>query len=295
MRRTVFFIAVLLGTVFFLGCATTQPDRPVESEETADITVDLIPFSSEEKTVMHSSTSHISSVEEPIEHIKEIPSEPILKIIDADYAKVPLVRTSQHMADSGKPIRMDNEISAAPVQSALTYADLNNNSVIITADIIVYVAIMMVSLVIMIKKRKQLVEGIGSFVPAGNKSNQKKELPLTDKKQPINTITAVTHEYPVFTETYKKMSEEEPPQVHEPFMPAEQPLDMPVQQLDTWDSKKVRKPLSAASKKSPWKIRISVLGAALCLTAYGSWQMYQVISTVRATPLQWVLLVVVAQ
>ncbi|WP_177232329.1 glucans biosynthesis glucosyltransferase MdoH [Methylobacterium gossipiicola] len=72
-------------------------------------------------------------------------------------------------------------------------------------------------------------------------------------------------------------------------MPPEAPLAMPVQRLDAWDAADGHKPAVAHPK--PWLARIFVFGAAALLTAYGAYQMYEVVSVSGGTTaLQYVLL-----
>ncbi|MGI6245519.1 MAG: glucans biosynthesis glucosyltransferase MdoH [Pseudochelatococcus sp.] len=80
-----------------------------------------------------------------------------------------------------------------------------------------------------------------------------------------------------------------------PATPDEHPLAMPTQSLRRWRKDEERKPVAGgrvgASPVGIWLARIFVFGAALALTAYGAWQMYQVVSVSRTTVLQWLLLV----
>src|SRR5215210_5689622 len=76
----------------------------------------------------------------------------------------------------------------------------------------------------------------------------------------------------------------------EPGMPPEHRLDMPVQSLAHW-SKSEERPLAAPERaRAPWLARAFVFGGAALLTAYGAYEMYQVVSVSRTTALQWVLL-----
>ena len=75
-----------------------------------------------------------------------------------------------------------------------------------------------------------------------------------------------------------------------PAMPAEAPLAMPVQQLDSWQRSSLRK--AANSLPPPLVARFFVFGGAALLTAYGTFEMYEVISVSGgATALQYALLV----
>ena len=77
----------------------------------------------------------------------------------------------------------------------------------------------------------------------------------------------------------------------EPSVPPESRLDMPVQSLARW-SKMEKRPLAAPERaRAPWAARAFVFGGAALLTAYGAYEMYQVVSVSRTTVLQWVLLV----
>src|SRR5215218_5726721 len=73
-----------------------------------------------------------------------------------------------------------------------------------------------------------------------------------------------------------------------PAMPPEKRLDMPTQSLRHWSPVQTRGPVS--SHRPPWLIRLFVFGGALVLTAYGAYEMYQVVSVSRTTVLQWLLL-----
>ena len=74
-----------------------------------------------------------------------------------------------------------------------------------------------------------------------------------------------------------------------PAMPSEAPLAMPVQDLARWDRSRAHR---GRPGRTPWAARGFVFGAAAGLTAYGTWQMYEVISVSGGTtPLQYVLLV----
>lgn len=76
----------------------------------------------------------------------------------------------------------------------------------------------------------------------------------------------------------------------EPALPPEKHLDMPTQSLRRWSAAGER-PLQAKHLyRIPWLVRAFVFGGALLLTAYGAYEMYQVVSVSRTTVLQWVLL-----
>jgi membrane glycosyltransferase len=74
-------------------------------------------------------------------------------------------------------------------------------------------------------------------------------------------------------------------------MPDEHPLTMPTQSLLHWDKSHERVLERPHAFKTPWAARFFVFGAALLLTAYGAYEMYQVVSVSRTTLLQWILLV----
>ncbi|MET0743496.1 MAG: glucans biosynthesis glucosyltransferase MdoH [Microvirga sp.] len=73
----------------------------------------------------------------------------------------------------------------------------------------------------------------------------------------------------------------------EPAMPPESHLNMPTQSLRRWSRSEERAQVVRRSK--PWLARLFVFGGALLLTAYGTYEMYQVVSISRTTILQWVL------
>lgn len=75
----------------------------------------------------------------------------------------------------------------------------------------------------------------------------------------------------------------------ESVMPPEKHLDMPTQSLRRWSASEERKPLHAHPKLGTWLARLFVFGGGLLLTAYGTYEMYQVVSVSRTTALQWVL------
>ena len=75
-----------------------------------------------------------------------------------------------------------------------------------------------------------------------------------------------------------------------PAMPPENPLAMPVQALSRW-SRAEERPLAASDPyRAPWLARLFVFAGAAALTAYGAYEMYQVVSVSRTTVLQWLLL-----
>jgi membrane glycosyltransferase len=76
----------------------------------------------------------------------------------------------------------------------------------------------------------------------------------------------------------------------EPSMPAEMHLDMPTQSLRRWNAGEERRPVRPDALRTPVLARLLVFGGALLLTAYGAYEMYQVVSVSRTTILQWVLL-----
>src|SRR5919107_574506 len=72
-------------------------------------------------------------------------------------------------------------------------------------------------------------------------------------------------------------------------MPPEKRLDMPTQSLRHWSESEERKPLQQHPKLGTRLARLFVFGGGLLLTAYGTYEMYQVVSVSRTTVLQWVL------
>ncbi|HEY5796316.1 MAG TPA: glucans biosynthesis glucosyltransferase MdoH [Bosea sp. (in: a-proteobacteria)] len=77
----------------------------------------------------------------------------------------------------------------------------------------------------------------------------------------------------------------------EPATPPESRLVMPVQSFRRWDASERRRPAAPRAWKTPWLKRLFVFGGGLALTAYGAWEMYNVVSVSRTTSLQYVLLV----
>ncbi|HEV7258447.1 MAG TPA: glucans biosynthesis glucosyltransferase MdoH [Bosea sp. (in: a-proteobacteria)] len=77
----------------------------------------------------------------------------------------------------------------------------------------------------------------------------------------------------------------------EPATPPENRLVMPVQSFRRWNASDRRKPVVPQAWKTPWLKRLFVFGGGLALTAYGAWEMYNVVSVSRTTSLQYVLLV----
>ena len=75
----------------------------------------------------------------------------------------------------------------------------------------------------------------------------------------------------------------------ESAMPPEKHLEMPTQHLRRWSADQERKPLQRHPKLGTWLARLFVFGGGLLLTAYGTYEMYQVVSVSRTTALQWVL------
>ncbi|MFC5418273.1 glucans biosynthesis glucosyltransferase MdoH [Bosea eneae] len=66
---------------------------------------------------------------------------------------------------------------------------------------------------------------------------------------------------------------------------------MPVQSFRSWSASEGRKPAAPQAWRTPWLARLFVFGGAWALTAYGAWEMYNVVSVSRTTFLQYVLLV----
>ena len=77
----------------------------------------------------------------------------------------------------------------------------------------------------------------------------------------------------------------------EPATPPEEPLIMPVQSFRSWNASDRRAPADPRNWKTPWLKRLFVFGGGLALTAYGAWEMYNVVSVSRTTSLQYALLV----
>jgi membrane glycosyltransferase len=65
---------------------------------------------------------------------------------------------------------------------------------------------------------------------------------------------------------------------------------MPTQSLRRWSKEEERKPAAPQRYRTPWLQRLFVFGGGLALTAYGAYEMYQVVSVSRTTILQWLLL-----
>jgi membrane glycosyltransferase len=66
---------------------------------------------------------------------------------------------------------------------------------------------------------------------------------------------------------------------------------MPVQSFRSWKASDRRKPASPQLWTTPWLKRLFVFGGGMLLTAYGAWEMYNVVSVSRTTSLQYALLV----
>ncbi|AOO82432.1 glucans biosynthesis glucosyltransferase MdoH [Bosea vaviloviae] len=77
----------------------------------------------------------------------------------------------------------------------------------------------------------------------------------------------------------------------EPATPPENRLHMPVQSFRSWKASDRRKPAVPKLWTTPWLKRLFVFGGGMVLTAYGAWEMYNVVSVSRTTSLQYVLLV----
>jgi membrane glycosyltransferase len=86
-------------------------------------------------------------------------------------------------------------------------------------------------------------------------------------------------------------SEQRPVRRVEAATPPERPLVMPVQSFRRWNASDRRRPAAPSHWKTPWLKRLFVFGGGLALTAYGAWEMYNVVSVSRTTSLQYVLLV----
>jgi membrane glycosyltransferase len=77
----------------------------------------------------------------------------------------------------------------------------------------------------------------------------------------------------------------------EPATPPESRMTMPVQSFRAWKPSERRKPAAPQLWTTPWLKRFFVFGGGLALTAYGAWEMYNVVSVSRTTSLQYALLV----
>ncbi|MFC7400417.1 glucans biosynthesis glucosyltransferase MdoH [Chelatococcus sp. GCM10030263] len=73
-------------------------------------------------------------------------------------------------------------------------------------------------------------------------------------------------------------------------LPPERRLAMPTQSLRVWTAPERRQLVRPQRMSGCWLARLGVFGGAAALTAYGAWEMYQVVSVSRTTVLQWVLL-----
>ena len=91
--------------------------------------------------------------------------------------------------------------------------------------------------------------------------------------------------------TPAELRDTRPPQEPEPAMPPENGLDMPTQHLWRWTPDDERRFVAPHLYRTPWLARGFVFGGAAVLTAYGAYEMYQVVSVSRTTVLQWLLLV----
>src|SRR5215203_1848107 len=77
--------------------------------------------------------------------------------------------------------------------------------------------------------------------------------------------------------------EERPAQAPEPAMPAESPLPMPTQHLWRWSPQEERAFVAPQLYRTPWAARTFVFGGAAALTAWGAYEMYEVVSVSRTT------------
>ena len=73
----------------------------------------------------------------------------------------------------------------------------------------------------------------------------------------------------------------------QPALPPESPLAMPTQALSRFDEQTRRTPIN--THPSPIFYRILTFGGGLLLTAYGTFEMYRVVSVTSVTFLQWLL------
>ena len=70
-------------------------------------------------------------------------------------------------------------------------------------------------------------------------------------------------------------------------LPPENRLEMPVQSLRRFDTASIRKPIKPY--RTPFWARLFVFGLGLAITAWGTYEMYKVVSVGSVTVLQWVL------
>ena len=73
--------------------------------------------------------------------------------------------------------------------------------------------------------------------------------------------------------------------------PPEAPIEMKVQSLSRFSRSEKRRPFARHWTAPSWLARLIIFGGGLALTAYGAYQMYQVVSVGDVTPLEWVLLI----
>ncbi|MEN3930889.1 glucans biosynthesis glucosyltransferase MdoH [Microvirga sp. W0021] len=73
-------------------------------------------------------------------------------------------------------------------------------------------------------------------------------------------------------------------------MPVERHIAMPTQALFRWSKSEERKLIHPENYDRRILVRLLVFGGAFLLTAYGAWEMYQVVSVNRTTFLQYILL-----
>jgi membrane glycosyltransferase len=78
-------------------------------------------------------------------------------------------------------------------------------------------------------------------------------------------------------------------QRREPILPPEKRLEMPTQHLRRWSASQERESVQRHPRLGTWLARLFVFGGGLLLTAYGTYEMYQVVSVSRTTILQWAL------
>jgi membrane glycosyltransferase len=74
-------------------------------------------------------------------------------------------------------------------------------------------------------------------------------------------------------------------------VPPEAPLAMPTQSLTRFNGTERHKNITRHPLFSTWLARLFVFGGGLCLTAYGTYEMYKVVEVGGVTPLEWALLV----
>jgi membrane glycosyltransferase len=75
-----------------------------------------------------------------------------------------------------------------------------------------------------------------------------------------------------------------------PALPPEDRLDMPLQSFDVWSRKDRYRWQEPERFRTPWLARTVVFGGGLLVTAYGAYEIHQVVKVGGTTLLEWVLL-----